>query len=206
MKRIGRLPLRNSLTLTGIFISVFLLVSCSTEKKSQVAGLLDIDSILHSHIRNLINERATINKRAILNGVEQLTTVMPKDSAEWSEELAIFFELSAINKPSSKGTYKVDESADNKSNLTVKSFVTTEDLPVRYLKVYYHKSINELRKIEAQYREANALYSSTRFLIMEFESVYGKTLLTSYSITGGQKMFLDDSVEYNIAARVSLKK
>ncbi len=202
----GRLRFRMFFTLTGIFISTILLVSCSAEKKPQIAGLLNIDSILQAHIRYLIRERATIHKKAVLNGVEQLTTVTPKDSADWNEELAIFFELSAINKPSSKGTYMVDESADNKSNLTVKSFVTTEDLPVKYLKVYYYKSISEIRKIEAQYREANALYSSTRFLIMEFENVYGKPLLTSYSITGGQKMFLDDSVEYNIAARVSLKK
>jgi hypothetical protein len=105
-----------------------------------------------------------------------------------------------------KAVYKVEEYADSKSNLTVKSFATTEDLPVRFLKIYYQKSLSQLRKIEAQYNEANSLYSSRRFLTMEFENVYNKTILTSYSISGGQKMFLDDSVQYNIDANIVLKK
>jgi hypothetical protein len=141
-----------------------------------------------------------------LNGVEKVITINPKDSLKWAEELSIFFELDVVNKPIHKGIYKVEEYADNKSNLSVKSFSTTEDLPVKFLRIYYQTSLSELRKIEAQYNEANSLYSSKRFLTMQFETVYNKTILTSYSIDGGQKMFLDDSVRYTIDANVVLKK
>ena len=188
---------------TVLIVGVFF--SCSTEKHKS-AGLYNVDSLFKTQIDYLIGHNATINKKAKLNGREKVTTTNPKDSLAWNEELAIFFELDIVNKPISKGTYKVEEYADNKSNLFVKSFTTTEDLPVKFLKIYYQRSLSQLRKIEAQYNEANSLYSSKRFLTLEFESVYNKTILTAYSIQGGQKMFLDDSVQYTIDANIVLKK
>jgi len=124
---------------------------------------------------------------------------------DWKNELAIFSELDVINKPINKGAYTIGNYADKKSNLSVKSFNTTEDLPVKYLRVFYQQSPGRIRKIEAQYNEANLLYSSTRFLTMEFEDIFNKTVVTSYSINGGQKMFLDDSVQYIVGATIILK-
>jgi len=188
-----------------IVLITLIFLSCSTEEQ-RTAGLYNVDSLFKTQIDYLVGHEAVISKKAVLNGVEKITTINPKDSLAWNEELAIFFELDVVNKPIHKGIYNIEEYADNKSNLSVKSFSTTEDLPVRFLKVYYQNSLSQLRKIEAQYNEANSLYSSKRFLTMEFENVYNKTILTSYSITGGQKMFLDDSVQYNIDANIVLKK
>jgi hypothetical protein len=189
----------------AIVLITVILLSCSTEEQN-TAGLYNVDSLFKTQIDYLVGHEAVISKKAVLNGVEKITMITPKDSLAWNEELSIFFELDVVNKPIHKGIYSVEEYADNKSNLSVKSFSTTEDLPVRFLKVYYQNSLSQLRKIEAQYNEANSLYSSRRFLTMEFENVYNKTILTSYSIKGGQKMFLDDSVQYNIDANIVLKK
>ena len=189
-----------------IFLAFFstLFLSCSNEKQKAVS-LYNVDSLINTQIRYLLDHKATVNKKAILNGTEEVATTNP-DSAAWSEELAIFFELGVVNKPIHRATYKIETLADVKSNLLVKSFTTTEDLPVKFLKVYYHDSMDQLRKIEAQYDEANGLYSSKRFLTMEFEKIYEQTILTSYSIAGGQKMFLDDSVQYTIRASIALNK
>lgn len=189
----------------AIVLITLIFLSCSAEEKN-TARLFNVDSLFKTQIDYLVGHEAVISKKAVLNGVEKITTISPKDSLAWNAELAIFFELDVVNKPIHKAIYKVEEFADNKSNLSVKSFSTTEDLPVRFLKIYYQNSMSQLRKIEAQYNEANSLYSSRRFLTMEFENVYNKTILTSYSIAGGQKMFLDDSVQYNIAANIVLKK
>jgi hypothetical protein len=189
----------------AIVLITLIFLSCSAEEQNTV-GLFNVDSLFKTQIDYLVGHEAVISKKAVLNGVEKITTINPKDSLAWNAELAIFFELDVVNKPIHKAIYKVEEYADNKSNLSVKSFSTTEDLPVRFLKIYYQNSMSQLRKIEAQYNEANSLYSSRRFLTMEFENVYNKTILTSYSIAGGQKMFLDDSVQYNIAANIVLKK
>ena len=195
----------NAFSQLGLLIFGLCCMSCSTEP-TKFAGLFDVDSLLQDQIGILIHYNAVINKKAILDGVEKITSVSPHDSSDWNEELAIFFELDAMNKPSSKGEYRVENYADTKSNLSVKSFVTTEDVPVKFLKLYYHRSLRDLRKIEAEYNEANSLYSSTRELTMEFERIFDRTMLTSYSITGGQKMFLDDSVQYTLGALISIKK
>jgi hypothetical protein len=202
---IQKMVAKPCLFLAAVVLIALSSLSCSTEKQ-KVTGLYNVDSLFETQIDYLIGHEAAISKKAILNGVEKITTINPKDSLAWNEELSIFFELDVVNKPIHKGTYKVEEYADNKSNLSVKSFSTTEDLPVKFLKVYYQKSLSQLRKIEAQYNESNSLYSSRRYLTMQFENVYNKTVLTSYSITGGQKMFLDDSVQYTIDANIVLKK
>jgi hypothetical protein len=189
----------------AIVLFTLFFLSCSTNDQ-KVAVLYNVDSLFNTQIDYLLGHQAVLNKKAVLNGIEKITTINPKDSLAWNQELAIFFELDVVNKPIYKGVYKIEEFADNKSNLSVKYFSTTEDLPARFLKVYYQKSLRQLRKIEARYDEANSLYSSRRFLTMEFENVYNKTILTSYSIAGGQKMFLDDSVQYNIDANIVLKK
>jgi hypothetical protein len=41
---------------------------------------------------------------------------------------------------------------------------------------------------------------------MEFENFRNRAILSSYRIDGGQKMFLDDSVRYTIAATIDLKQ
>ena len=66
--------------------------------------------------------------------------------------------------------------------------------------------MDRVRKIEAEYNARNALYKSTRLLTLEFEEVEGKSRLTSYAVDGGQKMFLDDSVQYTIDAAIARKQ
>jgi hypothetical protein len=197
--------LKNPISLVAIIVCSMLFISCSTEKQKP-AGLYNVDSLINTQIRYLISHNAAISKKAVLNDEEKITTTNPKDSSDWNEELAIFLGLDVVNKPINKGAYKIETYADNKSNLSVKSFTTTEDLPVKYLRLYYQQSMGQLRKIEAQYRETNSLYISSRFLTMEFENIFNKTMLTSYSIAGGQKMFLDDSVQYTIGVNIALKK
>lgn len=187
-----------------IVFSLFFL-RCSNENVGS-PGLYNIDSVITRQIFYLKNNGAEIRKKAVLNGQEKITIVSPKDSLDWSEELGVFLDLDVINKPIYKEQYKVEDLADKESNLRVKSYTTTEDLPVKFLRVYYHRSTGQVRKIEAKYDEANSLYTSSRFLTLEFENTSDITLLTSYYVDGGQKMFLDDSVEYTIDAGIVKKK
>ena len=195
---------------TKILFSLFMLVCCvmasCTKQRQKKENLYNIDSLVAGQIDHLLFHGASVNKKVSLNSVEKVTTTVPSSASEWKNELDIFIELDAINKPINKVAYKVETYADRKSNLKVKSFRTAIDLPVKYLLVYYHQSLKEIRKIEAQYNETNTLYSSARFLTMEFQNISNQTVLTSYSINGGQKMFLDDSVKYNIDATIILKK
>lgn len=186
-------------------IVVFLLVtglgSCNSERKS--AAFYPIDSLITGQIQHLTTIQAGLFKEALLSGKTDTLSYIPQDTIAWVNELDIFRKLQIINKPINKGSYLVDDGLfDPGSNLTVKAFTSLKKLPVVYLKVYYQGSIEKLRKIEALYDEANPLYESARLLSMHFQQIDNRTILTSYSIKGGQKMIFGDSVAFYIKGKI----
>lgn len=177
-------------------------MSCS--KKEKKGNLYAIDSLLTAQIHYLSEKKATLTKVTLLGDKEDKVSLTPKDLAAWKNELEIFAMIDMINKPTNKVYYQADDLADIRSNLNVKSFSTKEDLPIKYLRVYYHDDISKLRKLEAEFNELNSLYKSARTLMMEFQQMGNNVVLTSYEIEGGQKMFLGDSVQYNIKGTLSI--
>ena len=192
---------------TGIlFSAIFLLLfsSCTNNRKYSI-GLYSVDSLVSAQARYLFENKASLFKTTRLGNRHDQILIVPKDTVVWKKELEIFAALDIINKPVNRTLYKSEITSDNRSNLSVKSFTTTEELPVKYLKIYYRDTPDKVRLIEAQYNESNALFKSARSLKMEFLEINNKTILTSYSIVGGQKMFLGDSVQYDIAGALKIK-
>lgn len=186
-------------------LAAFFIAACSSERQ-RPAGLFNVDSVIEVQVINLLAQEATIQKTAKLNGKETSSTVAPRDTVEWEHELSIFLGLDVLNKPINKEQYKATTEADPETGMMVKSFSTEKkELPVKFLKVYYDQGLSNIQKIEASFRETNTLYKSARLLTMDFARVNDVHLLSSYRIIGGQKMFLDDSVEYEIAATIGLK-
>ena len=179
------------------------LTSCSESKRTK--ALYPVDSLLNAQAKYLSGKKATVKKVVILDGKEEEISVTPKDSIAWRNELEIFTTLDVINKPVNRAYYSVEEVSDNRSNLIVKSFATKEeDLPVKYFKIYYQYKPSRLRKLEAYFNELSSLYKSSRELTMDFQQFGDTVVLTSYSIVGGQKMMLDDSVQYRISGSLKV--
>ncbi|HMG88561.1 MAG TPA: hypothetical protein VK589_00825 [Chryseolinea sp.] len=178
-----------------------LLVSCSDGKKT--AALYPVDSLLHAQARYLSEKKALLKKVIVLGGKQEEISLSPKDIIAWRNELEVFTALDVINKPINRSYYSIEDISDSRSNLKVKSFATKEDLPVRYIKIYYYQTPNKLRRLEAQFKESNSLYNSSRDLAMDFQQFGDTIVLTSYNIVGGQKMLLDDSVQYRISGTLS---
>jgi hypothetical protein len=177
------------------------LTSCEETKRD--AGLYPMDSIVSSQVVYLSKNRARLQKIAILGSDQDTTTFVPKDSLAWSNELEIFHQLEMINKPLNRGSYLVDDNLyDPGSNLTVKAFTSLEDLPVRSIRVFYSTSVKIPRKIEAVYHDRNSLYESSRALTLEFQQVNSRNVLTGYSIEGGQKIILGDTVSFQIKGKI----
>jgi hypothetical protein len=180
------------------------LVSCSEDKKT--AALYPVDSLLNAQARYLAEKKAVLKKVVNLSGKEEEVSLSPKDITAWRNELEAFTALDVINKPINRRYYSIEDLSDSRSNLKVKSFATKEDLPVRFIKIYYYKEPNKLRRLEAQFKESNSLYNSSRNLAMDFQQFGDTIVLTSYNIVGGQKMLLDDSVQYRISGLLSILK
>ena len=178
------------------------LVSCSEGKKTK--ALYPVDSLLQAQANYLSARKAHLKKIVLLGGKEEEISLAPKDIIAWRNELEIFTALDVINKPINRSYYSIEDLSDSRSNLKVKAFTTIEDLPVRYIKIYYYQSPNKLRRLEAQFKESNSLYTSLRDLTMDFQQFGDTIVLTSYNIVGGQKMLLDDTVQYRITGSLGL--
>ena len=178
------------------------LVSCADGKKTK--ALYPVDSLLQAQANYLSARKAHLKKIVVLGGKEEEISLAPKDIIAWRNELEIFTALDVINKPINRSYYSIEDLSDSRSNLKVKAFTTTEDLPVRFIKIYYYQSPNKLRRLEAQFKESNSLYTSSRDLTMDFQQFGDTIVLTSYNIVGGQKMLLDDTVQYRITGSLGL--
>jgi hypothetical protein len=187
----------------GIFSLVALLLFCCGSKPKQ-SNLFNMDSLVSEQVSYLTEHQAKLHKTAIINGVKD-DSLFTADTATWKNELGIFRQLQSINKPVNRAHYIVDDGLfDPASNLTVKAFTDTTDLPVRYLRIFYQESLTKPRKIEALYHNKNPLYSSSRLLTLEFGHFKNRLVLSAYTIEGGQQMKMGDSVMFKIKGEVIL--
>lgn len=192
--------LKNSRIVFTIVV-VLLLSSCKNKELVATDYYFNIDSLVSANAAYFEKVKPGLKKRAEINGKKDTTAIVPADSTAWADELHIFRQLGALNNPVNRDNYIIEDNLnDPQSNLTICQYTTSADLPLIMLKVYYQRRLPEIRKIEAVYNEKNALYSSSRFLTLKMEKIYNKTIITSYSVNGGQKMILGDSVDFQINA------
>ena len=185
-------------------LGVSLLFACDRKEK-RTNQYYAVDSLIHAQIEILKSSKATLTKTAEIDGIEETSSYVPIDSAAWANELDIFAELQVINNPVNTNKYIVENSNnDPSSNLLVRSFTGKKTLPVVYLKVFYLDDLSKVRRVEALYKEENSLLKGSRQLILEFQDVHNKTVLTSYFIEGSQKMFLGESVKFSVKGTITL--
>ena len=181
-------------------------VAISCQEHKPVAGAYyNIDSVLDYQIGFLLKSKAILEKNAAVGADNSHVVFVPADSASWAEELDIFRNLGEINKPVNRGLYKDSVHKDQNSNLTIRSFHALEsDLPIEKLAVFYLNKPTDIRRIEATIHEDNLMFSTKRKLRMDFKKRGSQPVISAYSVNGGQKMLLGDSVRYSVAALISI--
>jgi hypothetical protein len=189
----------------GLVMVVVLLSGACSNPAANTEKIYAFDSLLQSQAYYLAQSRATLKKEVLMDGETQQSNLQPIDSLRWSNELEIFGQLSAMNKPVNADSYQVTQERDPQSNLHVKVFRASENLALKEVKLYYLNDLKSIRKIEGRLDEKNSLYKSARVLTMNFDEVNNKTMLTSYSISGGQHMILGDTVQFDIRAFITIQ-
>jgi len=190
-----------------VVLSVVWLFSC-TKSDTSHAVYYPVDSLIQAQIDYLSTHSAVLHKYATMGTGQDTAKYRPKDTTAWANELGPLLRLDVINKPIHRGKYKVENNLrDPNSNLRIRAFTALEDeLPVAYLKVYYQGTPQQVRRIEGTYREVTGLYTSTQVLSLELQDMHNKTVLTSYSIKGGQKMILADSMALGVDGWIALNE
>ncbi len=188
------------------FILLLVASACVTpEQSGSSQSYFDIKPVLQDQLSNMISLSPQIRKIAqIGDSVE--TQVMVPDSAQWANELNIFFNAD-INKPVLRGEYQeVEIPSEPSSNLKILSYQAVNKdagLKVESLKIFYVDSHQDIRKIEATLVEGNALFEGRTNLQLELNEDGNRDLiLHKFIIEGAQKMVTVDSVLYRVEVEV----
>jgi hypothetical protein len=195
------------LSLIGVAaIALFVLACRPVENTGE--RYYNLDSLLQAQTQLLISTKASLTKSAYL-GERKETKKFSPDSLGWIDEFGTLSELALINKPIYRGMYSVTDEQDSKSNLRILSYAIKDKkekskIPVRDVRIYYLGSLDRIKRIEGSYNEENELYRGAHRLSIELQDVYNKTMITSYSIVGHQKMILADSVDFTIEGRIGI--
>jgi hypothetical protein len=186
--------------------SAAFLVSCNPVKLVYDKPYFDFDSLVEVQTKLIGTQNDSIKKIAAIDGKTDVSTFMV-DTTGMKRELEVFKQLDVINKPLFKNAYALSNAIkDAKSNLLVKNYTIKKThkskSPVPYVRIYYLNEFRHIKKIEALYKENNLLYSTHRYLVMEFDEAGNKLKLNNYLIKGFEKMILNDSVGFSIEAIV----
>lgn len=177
-------------------------ISFSCQKQAESPDTF-FDSLTVASTQFLVNQKASIHKEVRIGSRQDTVQIQP-DSTYWANDLDVFRQLAVFQKPAYRDAYQVQDGlADGQSNLSVRQFKAIKYTPIPVVRFYYHHHFSQLKKIEADYHEENALYTTTRHLIMEFDEINGKPVLNYYSMEGFQKMILSDSTRYSIHSSIS---
>jgi hypothetical protein len=187
-------------TLVSVF--VLLLISCRPANlKDYDKPYIDFDSLINQQITKIEPLTNSIQKISSLGSARD-TATFKIDRTLLSNEWDVFRQLDVINKPIFQENYIVEERADEKSNLTIRSYTFTGNAtlksPVPFIRFYYQSNFNNLKRIESAYEEQDALYYTNRKLNLFFNQTSGANLIYHYTIEGSQKMIFSDALNLSI--------
>lgn len=184
---------------------LFLLSACDRSNLTYDKPYFDFDSLVTRQIKSLSPLGDSIKKIAVMDGKQDASAFRATEE-DLRHELDVFQQLDVINKPIYKNAFLVSEEEDTKSNLKVRIYRLNQQSniqsPVDFVRLYYLNNIHHLKKIESVYQEENALYFTKRHLTVELEEENDKPMLKRYSISGVQKMILNDTVKFTISGNI----
>lgn len=184
---------------------LFSLSACNRSNLTYNKPHFDFDSLVTHQLKWLSPLGDSIKKIAVMDGKQDASAFQATEEA-LRHELDIFQQLDVINKPIFKKAFLISAEEDTKSNLKVRLYQFNQQSniksPVDFVRFYYLNDIHHLKKIESVYQEENALYFTKRNLTVEFEEKADRSMLKRYSISGVQKMILNDSVKFTISGTI----
>lgn len=185
---------------------VMAMSACQMAPPEGTAVFFDLDSLIDQQVANLSRIQPVLEKEAEINGKQERIKLEKTDSAVWAKELDIFRQLDLNARALNAGRYEVKTGLrDGTSNLSIIEYAAKEELPLSHVRIYYQENPEKVRRIEGKFRskETNRLYSSGRYLSMELIDINSQAMLTKYSVIGGQKMIMGDSMSYNIVGALT---
>ena len=168
---------------------VFFGFGCSNPQESfKKQKYFSIDSLITAQISALESRQKALTKTVQIGGNIE-TQSLSVQNIDWQSELKIF-SLLELNKPMLIGSIDTETDLKSTSYLPKKNIA----LPFKFLKIT--KAEGNLKSINGYYldNKASLIYTSEKSFKMNFN----EGLLTSFEISGSQKMIFTNATEFKI--------
>ncbi|SNR50733.1 hypothetical protein [Hymenobacter mucosus] len=186
-----------------LLVSLLLLGACGPGEDTTVRlnpanrkpGYFDVKGFLNQQVALLNQRKPAVDKQVELrNGQLETTRVAQTD---WSKELQIFYQAD-INKPALRNAYTITPSAYSAGGVQRYARKPGVEGTVESLTINAANGTNQVQELTAIIKQDNALFYSEKKL--RLSCTQGQ--ITSYEVTGVQKLVLFDSVRYSVRTRV----
>lgn len=174
---------------------IFLSACGQSSARKEISAYYKIDSLFNSQIHELAG--VPFSKAAIIDGKSE-NALVTFDTTAWKKELSMFAGLD-INKAALVGAYEVTEETTSTGRSVSYNLKGPGDAGVQWIRLEQNAA-GKVVKMEALFREENALYQNQRKLSANFGVVDGKSVLHAYRVEGFQKILMKDTVNYKIEA------
>ena len=193
---------KNIHSICGLLFLCFL-TACSISPGNQKEGAkidiyFDLAGLMQQQIDHLSSTSPKVRKNTIVDGQEEEREF---DSLNWQKELNIFAKAD-INKPRLLSQYQTTTYTDNAGNKVTQHQNIEENVSgVIKMEIVENPATRKVLDF-CFFPSFNTLFTSEVELEMNFNENKGEPKLTSYSITGFEKVILRDTMRYSIQAKV----
>ncbi|KYG83507.1 hypothetical protein [Roseivirga echinicomitans] len=185
-----------------VFLLSLLLFGCSVGKKSEpirTGTYFDLVELLDEQIAAFEEERPTLTKELSVNGETDQVIVQFDSAKQWKEELGLFYQAD-INKLGLETSYVTEELSTGTDIKKVIDSAKTDRPSVRSIE--YNYRADRLESIRIIMKDENPVYKFEKELSLYFNVVQGKSVLSSFTISGDQSMILKDELNYSLKAKI----
>lgn len=186
-------------------IAVFLLLTVfiggceSSLSERKIRTYYDIEGLFRAQAKLL--QGKTIVKAASIDDAKE-EKQLKFDSTSWTKELSMFVGMD-INKTALVGAFEEGQSSTGNGQIITYTKKEGAETGVQWIKLEQDESGNVVA-FSGEFEEQNALYQNQRELFATFSVNNGASTISSYRITGYQKILMKDTVNYHIEAAIGI--
>jgi len=178
------------------------LFGCTVGQESEAirtGTYFDLIELLDEQIAMFEIEKPALCKELNVNGETEKITLKFDSAQQWKDELGLFYQAD-INKLGLETAYITEELSVGNGNKKIIDSAKTEKPTVHSIE--YNYSANQLESIRILVRDKNPVYNFEKELNLFFDVKQGKSILSSFSISGDQSMILKDELNYSLKATI----
>lgn len=182
---------------------IVLLSACDSENRQAVKidKYFDLVSLLDQQAELLYESGARLEKILVANGEEEKVLIRPDSAGQLKSEWQLFYEAD-INKLGLEDAYYVEELPGINGIRKVINTAKKKGANVRLIEYDYEQ--DHLKSIRILVQDKNDIYDFEKEMLLNFDWIDEKAVLSDYSIIGKQDMVMKSELQFELIGKILL--